>query len=452
MSASRNPSPPAGPDAEDRRLGRLKPGPGMDAADVDAHQTGRICQAMTEIVADSGYGAVKVRELVKLAGVSTKTFYRLFEDKEDCFLRSHEMVIRHARVGLLASQSGEDDWRERPRLIYAAFAREMELDPDAARLALVGAYADGPAVLEQAQRAEETFTAMIAASFARAPDGVVVSPMVVEGMMAGIARVSRSRLLEGRQGDLPGMEAEVMEWAMSFLSKASVDLAALDIGVLLGNSAITPLLTPAGAAMSAALSPSGDRATILAAVGKLVAADDYKYADLNIPRIRKGAGVSRRIFDTQFDDVEECFLAALGERAAEAVAQAARAQIAGRTWGGGIYRAISAFCIQIAGDPLLARVCFSDDFAVGSKGSLSRLRLVNGVSDQLRDSTPQLGRVSELSIEASSGGIWSIFHRHILRDWVVHHPQIAATLTFMALAPTMGADEAVAAIRGEQVA
>jgi AcrR family transcriptional regulator len=424
----------------------------MDAADVDAHQTARICRAMTAIVAERGYDAVKVRDLVKLAGVSTKTFYRLFRDKEDCFLHSHEMVIRHARVGLLASQSGEEDWHERPRLIYAAFAREMELDPDAARLALIGAYTDGAAALEQAQRAEETFAAMIAASFARAPDGVVVPPMVVQGMMAGIAQVSRSRLLDGRQGELPGMEVEMMEWAMCFPSEASAGLAALDRGVLLGNSAITPLLVPAGAAMSTALSPSGDRATILAAVGKLVAVDGYKYTDLTVPRIRAGAGVSRRIFDGHFDDVEECFLAALGERAAEAVAQAARAQIAGSTWGGGIYRAISAFCIQIAGDPLLARVCFSDDFASGSKGSLARLRLVGGVSDQLRDSAPREGRVSELSVEASAGGIWNLFHHYVLRDWVVHHPQIAATLAYMALAPTMGADEAVVAIRGEQVA
>lgn len=405
---------------------------------------------MTEIVADLGYDAVRVRELVKLAGVSTKSFYRLFEDKEDCLLRSHEMVIRHARVGLLTSQSGEDDWHERPRQIYAAFAREMERDPDAAQLALIGAYADGAAVLEQAQRAEETFAAMIAASFARAPDGVVVPPMVIEGMMAGIARVSRNRLRAGRQGELPGMEVEMMEWAMSFPSDVSTGLAALDTGVLLGNSAITPLLAPAGAAMSAALSPSGDRATILAAMGKLVAADGYKYTDLTVPRIRSGAGVSRRIFDSHFNDVEECFLTALGERAAEAVAEAARAQMAGSTWGGGIYRAISAFCIQIAGDPLLARVCFSDDFAFGSKGSLARLRLVAGVSDQLRDSSPQEGRVTELSIEASGGGIWSLFHRYVLSDWVVHHPQIAATLAYMALAPTMGADEAVAAIRGEQ--
>jgi AcrR family transcriptional regulator len=399
---------------------------------------------MIEIVAQRGYDAVKVREVVKLAGVSSKSFYRLFKSKEDCFLRTHEMVIRGARTGLLASQYEQEEWRERPRQVYAAFAHAIAINPDAVHLTLIDAYADGPAALRQAYGAEATFAAMIAASLARAPDGIVVPLMVIEGMMAGIARVARNRLRAGRQGELAGMEEEVMEWLMSFTSDLAGELAELDLGSLLGNPAIV--------AADVGPSPSGDRATILAAVGKLVSSDGYKYSDLTVPRIRRGAGVSRRIFDAHFDDVEECFLAALDERAVGVEAQAARAQMAGATWGGGVHRAINSYATQIAGDPLLARVCFQDDFAVGSKGSATRLRLVAGVSDQLRDSVPLESRAGEFSVEASAGGVWNVFHHHVLRDWVVHHPEISATLSYLALAPTLGAEATLAAIRGEQAA
>jgi len=51
---------------------------------------------MIEIVADRGYEAVKMRELVVRAGVSTRAFYKHFSSKEDCFLRSQEMVVRRA--------------------------------------------------------------------------------------------------------------------------------------------------------------------------------------------------------------------------------------------------------------------------------------------------------------------------------------------------------------------
>ncbi len=429
---------------------RLKPGPSLDSEAVAAHQTARLFRAMTEIVAEHGYEAVKVRELVKLAGVSTKTFYRHFDSKEDCFLRTYEMVIRRARGGLLASQLDEDDWRERTRLIFAAFSRGVETDPAVARLTLVAAYAGSPAVIVQAQLAEDTFAAMIGASLARAPGGVVVPPMVIEGMMSGIGSVARHRLLTGRQSELPGMESGIMEWAMCFPSEAAAGLAALDLGVLRGGSTVAFLTSSPGGAAGTAPSTSGDRATILAAVGKLVAADGYKYSDLTVPRVRAAAGVSRRTFNGHFDDVEECFLAALEGRAAGAVTQAARAQISGSTWGGGVYRALSAFCIQIAGDPLLARVCFRDDFAIGSKGSLARLRLVQAVSAQLRDSAPSEDRLSELAVSASGGAIWGLLHRHVLRDWVLHYPEIAASLSYMALAPVLGADAAVAAIRDEQ--
>ena len=438
------------PATSEKRLGQkplrqLKPGPGMDSAQVAAHQTARVHQAMIEIIAERGYGAVNIREVVKLASVSSKSFYSIFANKEECFLRTHDMVIRHARAGLLASQSNEREWRERPRLIYAAFARELESDPAVARLALIDAYTDGPAALEQAQRAEATFAAMIAASFARSPGGALVPPMVIEGIVAGVARVARNRLLSGRQEELPGMEAEVMEWVMCFPSELAEGLAELDRGSMLGNPATTmESVTPSRS--------TGDRTAILAAVGKLVAADGYRYPDLTVPRIRSGAGVSRRTFNAHFDDVEECFLAALEQRAAEAVVEAVKAQIAGASWGGGVHRAINTYSTQIAGDPLLARVCFRDDFVAGSRGSVARLRLITGVADQLRDSAPLESRVSEFSAEASAGAVWNVFHHHVLRDWVVHHPEISATLSYMALAPTLGVEATLSAIRAEQAA
>lgn len=434
-------------EAEGIEFAQLKPGPGAPPAEVADQQATRLRRAMVEIVAARGYEAVKVRDVVKVAGVSSKTFYRLFASKEDCFLRTHEAVIRSARGGLLAAQLGEEDWRQRPRLIYAALARAIESDPAIAQVALVDAYAGGTAALAQAHRAEETFEAMMSASLARAPDGVVVPPMVIEGMMAGVARVAGNRLLAGRQGELPGMEATMMEWAMCFPSEVATGLAELDLTAVYVNPGVAR-----EAVVDTASSTTGDKATILAAVGKLVAADGYLYSDLTVPRIRAGAGVSRKTFDGYFDDVEECFLAALEQRSAEAVAQAARAQIAGASWGGGVYRAINSFAVQIAGDPLLARVCFQNDFAGGSKGSLARLRMIVGVSDQLRDSVPSADRVSQLSAEASAGAIWSIFHHHALRNWVLHHPEISATLGYMALTPAIGADAAVAAISAEQVA
>ena len=100
---------------------------------------------MIEIVAERGYSAVTVRDLARLAQISSRAFYEHFSSKEDCFLQAHELVVvRRAAKRTIASQAGEQDWQEQLRLAFRAFIRELARDPRAARLALIDAHAAGP--------------------------------------------------------------------------------------------------------------------------------------------------------------------------------------------------------------------------------------------------------------------------------------------------------------------
>lgn len=403
---------------------------------------------MIEIVAARGYEAVKVRELVNLAGVSTRAFYERFESKESCFLQTYDLVTRRATRRIIASQASERDWRERPRLIFDAFVRELEGDPVAARFALVSAYAAGPAALEQARKSEATFEAMLGQSFARLPNGMVVPQLVVEGMMAGVARVSRTRLLSGRETELAHLDEEMTDWMLTYPGKPAGELAGLDLQMVWRDTRLQPLVVPSGSGEGEAWPSTGDRALILTSLTSLTASGSY--SELTVERIRRGAGVSRAVFRSYFEGVEDCYIAALEQRAGEAFAQAARAQTAGRTWSGGLYRAISALCDQIAADPLLLSVCMADDFEPGSSGSRIRAQLLAIVAEQLADSAPPDDQPSALIAEASSGAVWALFHRHVVRGIAHSAPQVAATLAFMALTPVVGAEAAVAAILAEQ--
>jgi hypothetical protein len=51
--------------------------------------------------------------------------------------------------------------------------------------------------------------------------------------------------------------------------------------------------------------------------------------------------------------------------------------------------------------------------------------------------------------EATIGAVWSLFHHHVVRDWS-QRPQVAATLSYMALAPVVGAPVILGAIGDEQ--
>jgi hypothetical protein len=139
----------------------------------------------------------------------------------------------------------------------------------------------------------------------------------------------------------------------------------------------------------------------------------------------------------------------LEQRVGEAIALAVRAQTAASSPSGGVYRAIATLCDHVAGDPFLARVCLTDDFPPGPNGARSRRRLIEVVAELLQGTTPQAAAPSPLVIEASTGALWSLFHHHVIRDWSLRR-EISATLSYLALAPVVGASAAVASIRSEQ--
>ena len=426
---------------------KLKPGPSLPPAEVAASQLVRIHEATAQVVAAKGYEALKVRDIVQLAKVSSRSFYKHFGSKEECFIRTYAAIAQEARIGLIGAQMEGTDWRERLRQVFVAFARALDGNPAAARLALIDVYTDGSSARAEAHRTEANFVSMLGKSLGRAPAGIAVPPLVVEGIMSGIARIACTRLLAGSEGELAESEDEIVEWALCFPGDATAELADLDLGLVRGNAALLEQRRH-----EAAIGPPGDnRAAIIAAAAKLCAADDYRYRDLTVPGIRAAAGVSRRTFDSHFSSVEDCIVSAFDQRATAAIADAATEQTAAASWEGGIYRAISSLCTEIATDPLLARVASQNHFPRGSKGARVRLGLVVGVADQIRAGAGSKHRAPALVAEASSGAIWGLFHHHVLRNWIPHRPEIAATLAYMALAPLVGGPAAVAAIRDEQV-
>ena len=117
---------------------------------VAANQRMRLQGAMVEAVARHGYAATTVHELTALAGVTKKTLYRHFEDKQDCFLATYDLVVRDGvqrisaayrsaeAAGGGAASGGQRDWQAGLCRAFDAFARELALRPKCSRLALVG--------------------------------------------------------------------------------------------------------------------------------------------------------------------------------------------------------------------------------------------------------------------------------------------------------------------------
>ncbi len=423
---------------------KLHPGPGAASEQVASDQRARIYAAMIELVAERGYGAVTVREVVRLAGVSTHTFYEHFADKDACFLRTYGLIVRRSTKQVGAAQKDCHDWRERLELALRAWTDGIAREPKAARLGLVEVFAGGGAALEQMRRAEGHYEAMIEQSFAGAPNPVPVPPLVVKGIVAGVHRVARAQLLAGRAHELPGLADELLEWMLCFRCHAAASLGRLDGPPALARPDTATLAIHDGAARGE------DRARILDAVARLAAREGYW--QLTVPRIRSAAGVSRKRFNEHFEDVHGCFIAALERLTERALAHAVPAGAGARTWPGGLHRALCSLCASIAADPVLARLGFIEVFAPGPDGMLCRERVIAGVAESLRVSAPAGQRPSELAAEASVGAVWGVIHRHVASGRAHELPRITAVLSYLALAPAIGAERAVEAIVAEHEA
>jgi AcrR family transcriptional regulator len=78
---------------------KLTCGPhGMSRAVVYEVQRERLLDALAEVIAEEGYLNTAVQKILERAGISRRTFYEIFDDKEDCFLAAYQQAADHAIV------------------------------------------------------------------------------------------------------------------------------------------------------------------------------------------------------------------------------------------------------------------------------------------------------------------------------------------------------------------
>ncbi|HEX8856534.1 MAG TPA: helix-turn-helix domain-containing protein, partial [Thermoleophilaceae bacterium] len=105
---------------------RLPRGPHRLAREVVlASQRGRMLDAMAQSVAEKGYAATTVADVVGRAGVSRKTFYEHFRDKEDCFLEAWDAGVEILLDAVAQATTATEDWREGVRAGTRAYLETL---------------------------------------------------------------------------------------------------------------------------------------------------------------------------------------------------------------------------------------------------------------------------------------------------------------------------------------
>lgn len=125
---------------------KLVSGPhGMPPAEVLETQRQRLLKAMTEVVTRKGYAGATIRDLLDQSGLSRRTFYDLYVDKEDCYLAAFRAVSDQLDDRLAAAFQSGATAGERLTLTIESLAGFCVDEPDAACAILVESLAAGQA-------------------------------------------------------------------------------------------------------------------------------------------------------------------------------------------------------------------------------------------------------------------------------------------------------------------
>jgi AcrR family transcriptional regulator len=177
---------------------------------TSASQRARMLDAVTRAVAHKGYARVTVGDVVSEAGVSRRTFYEQFKDKEDCFLAAYatgtEALVEEMVEASLAV-SPDADWREVLQVAIDSYVGGLAADPEFARTFLVDVLGAGHAAVELRVQVYEQFVQQYVILARRAahqePELGAVPEVYLRALVGGIGELVQQHLLTKDAKTLP---------------------------------------------------------------------------------------------------------------------------------------------------------------------------------------------------------------------------------------------------------
>lgn len=185
---------------------------GLPRETVTESQRNRIHQAMIEVVAARGYPETRVVDVIGIAGVSRKTFYELFDSKEDCFLAAYDVLLGNLlgeATDAFESRPGAA-WAERIAAALERLLQHLAKHPAEARFAIVEVLAAGPKALARRDAALRQFAGFLEAGRSETSFELPgITSLVIAG---GINELLYSEILHGAIARLPSRLPDLMFW------------------------------------------------------------------------------------------------------------------------------------------------------------------------------------------------------------------------------------------------
>ena len=194
---------------------------------VLASQRGRILEAMVQVVAKKGYATTTIADVVARAGVSRRTFYELFSEKEECFLAAFDAGLEFlmTRISEEVAARAPATWQDHIRIRFETYLETLVAEPEFARVLHIDVQAAGPKARERwaklLDRLVELYRGVHESARASDPKIGDVSDAALRVLVGGLPEVVRHRLRNGTVDALPALAPELTSLVTMVLSGAT---------------------------------------------------------------------------------------------------------------------------------------------------------------------------------------------------------------------------------------
>jgi AcrR family transcriptional regulator len=423
----------------------------MGRARVARNQRARLYGAMIESVARSGYQKTTVADVIGLAGVSRRTFYEHFSDKDACLLATHNSIVARARMKAIEGWGSQHGWSNRLHAACKSLFDDIVEHPKAARLVLVDSLGVPVRARAHVRISSQAFERLLQTASQPRPGGADLPWITPSAIVGGVRHAVFVRAREHREPELVTLADEVLDWVEAYRLPREPPTAF----PAHGSVAVQPHgLTPAFAARGsvavkprrpAFLAETDPRTRMLNAAIRLTL--EGGYARLTDSRLAKSARVPTQAFHRHFRSKEDCLIATLDAFAGEAREWAYDQLNGDLPWPIRVHRAIDAYVHYLAVHRDLTRLAFVDAFDLGNASVGLLAKAVEGLVGSMAEAGPPPHRGPLVAGEAITGAIWTILFSHAINSRFEQLPATADQIAFIALAPHIGAKAAGEAIR-----
>ena len=185
-------------------------------------QRARMLAAIVQAVAEKGYARVVVADVIERAGVSRKTFYEQFSNKDECFLAAYDASVDELLATIdEALDALAPDWLAAHRAAVSVYLEALAASPGFARAFLIEVLGAGPDALSRRAAVQDRFAAQLRDVHRRAradiPAIPEVPPHTFRAAVGAVNELVTAHVLEHGAETLPELADAILDVQLALL-------------------------------------------------------------------------------------------------------------------------------------------------------------------------------------------------------------------------------------------